>query len=470
VALFHLDEFETALEAFQKGRELRPTLAAFDTWIRKCRAEIDGGCGRRFACCAKGSLAVFGCCGLKRAGTSKQGFSTDLKRTQTDPTGELEEIKPPSPPKHTGPPKITIVHEPAPATASKPAAAKAASSAAAPSSSAAAKAAGKAAASSSSSGGEEESAPLAPAAGAAAPHKIRWVVGWTPGARPVAQAVRYDAGVSTERAPPSTNQPQPPNPKPPPPRHQWYQVGDKMVVDVFAKALTPDRFRAAFTDSRLTLTVLRDPSAPAPAAAAAASDGSAGDAAAAEGDAAAEGKADGPEWELDVELFGGVNAAACKFEILRTKVEVTLPKTEPGKAWPSLERSAAPALAMPAVGSGGGSGSGGGAAAPVAAAPAAAAGPPRVYPTSHVKGPKDWSAIETEVKEMESKGELEDGDPLNSFFKKIFSQGDEDTRRAMMKSFVESNGTVLSTNWDEVGKKKVECTPPDGMEVKKWGA
>ncbi len=38
----------------------------------------------------------------------------------------------------------------------------------------------------------------------------------------------------------------------------------------------------------------------------------------------------------------------------------------------------------------------------------------------------------------------------------------------MMKSFVESNGTVLSTNWDEVGGKKVECTPPDGMVVRKW--
>ena len=39
----------------------------------------------------------------------------------------------------------------------------------------------------------------------------------------------------------------------------------------------------------------------------------------------------------------------------------------------------------------------------------------------------------------------------------------------MMKSFQESNGTVLSTNWDEVGKKPVECTPPEGMVVKKWG-
>lgn len=33
---------------------------------------------------------------------------------------------------------------------------------------------------------------------------------------------------------------------------------------------------------------------------------------------------------------------------------------------------------------------------------------------------------------------------------------------------VESNGTVLSTNWKEVGSKKVEGSAPDGMEMRKW--
>lgn len=33
---------------------------------------------------------------------------------------------------------------------------------------------------------------------------------------------------------------------------------------------------------------------------------------------------------------------------------------------------------------------------------------------------------------------------------------------------MESGGTVLSTNWKEVAKQKVDVKPPDGMEFKKW--
>ena len=38
----------------------------------------------------------------------------------------------------------------------------------------------------------------------------------------------------------------------------------------------------------------------------------------------------------------------------------------------------------------------------------------------------------------------------------------------MNKSFVESNGTVLSTNWNEVKTKPVKMEPPDGVEYKKY--
>lgn len=33
---------------------------------------------------------------------------------------------------------------------------------------------------------------------------------------------------------------------------------------------------------------------------------------------------------------------------------------------------------------------------------------------------------------------------------------------------MESGGTVLSTNWSDVGKRKVEINPPDDMEWKQY--
>ncbi len=49
---------------------------------------------------------------------------------------------------------------------------------------------------------------------------------------------------------------------------------------------------------------------------------------------------------------------------------------------------------------------------------------------------------------------------------KIFRDADDDTRKAMMKSYSESGGTVLSTNWNEISQKRTEVKPPDGMEYK----
>jgi suppressor of G2 allele of SKP1 len=39
----------------------------------------------------------------------------------------------------------------------------------------------------------------------------------------------------------------------------------------------------------------------------------------------------------------------------------------------------------------------------------------------------------------------------------------------MIKSFTESGGTTLSTNWAEVGSKRVPVQPPEGMEERKVG-
>jgi len=45
----------------------------------------------------------------------------------------------------------------------------------------------------------------------------------------------------------------------------------------------------------------------------------------------------------------------------------------------------------------------------------------------------------------------------------------QETRRAMTKSFQESGGTCLSTNWKEVSKTdyKSQIVPPKGLEVYK---
>ncbi|KAL5612928.1 hypothetical protein BROUX41_003995 [Berkeleyomyces rouxiae] len=83
------------------------------------------------------------------------------------------------------------------------------------------------------------------------------------------------------------------------------------------------------------------------------------------------------------------------------------------------------------------------------------------YPTSSKKGPVNWDKL------AQDEGD-DDGRDINQFFKKLYSDSSEDQRRAMMKSFVESNGTALSTNWTEVKDHTVETKAPDGVDVKPW--
>lgn len=76
---------------------------------------------------------------------------------------------------------------------------------------------------------------------------------------------------------------------------------------------------------------------------------------------------------------------------------------------------------------------------------------------------KNWDAI---IDEFEKEEEQSQG--VNELFKQIYESGNEEVRRAMNKSFQESGGTVLSTNWANVAEKKVEPKPPsanDGQPV-----
>ncbi|XP_004708025.1 protein SGT1 homolog [Echinops telfairi] len=81
---------------------------------------------------------------------------------------------------------------------------------------------------------------------------------------------------------------------------------------------------------------------------------------------------------------------------------------------------------------------------------------------------RNWDKLVGEIKEEEKNEKLEGDAALNKLFQQIYSDGSDEVKRAMNKSFMESGGTVLSTNWSDVGKRKVEINPPDDMEWKKY--
>lgn len=100
---------------------------------------------------------------------------------------------------------------------------------------------------------------------------------------------------------------------------------------------------------------------------------------------------------------------------------------------------------------------------PAASAPAAASTSASTPAQSHpirTKQPKNWDKLED--------SDDEDGKDVDHFFKALYATATPDQQRAMMKSFIESNGTSLSTDWSDVGKRKVDVVPPEGVEAKKW--
>ncbi|SBT34278.1 calcyclin binding protein, putative [Plasmodium ovale wallikeri] len=66
------------------------------------------------------------------------------------------------------------------------------------------------------------------------------------------------------------------------------------------------------------------------------------------------------------------------------------------------------------------------------------------------KSTQEWDNLTKTLKEED------EGESIDHFFRKIYKDGDDDTRRAMIKSFQTSHGTVLSTNWKDVKNKNYE--------------
>ena len=179
---------------------------------------------------------------------------------------------------------------------------------------------------------------------------------------------------------------------------------------------------------------------------------------------------DGTELEVSIKLPEGKEYqysasplfARCKqpeglaLTVKSMKVEVTLQKELEGFSWPSVQAPTDPTATVATT------------MAPAAAAASSTAengdaqpvkGHGLAFPNS--KG-KDWSKVDIDIDPDE------DLDPSKKFFKQIYTHCSEDQRRAIMKSYTESGGTVLSTNWEDVGDREVKASPPKGMEERKW--
>ncbi|KAL7107025.1 hypothetical protein ACP275_06G028000 [Erythranthe tilingii] len=196
-------------------------------------------------------------------------------------------------------------------------------------------------------------------------------------------------------------------------RHEFYQKPEEVVVTIFAKGIPANSVVVDFGEQILSVTIeLPDEEA----------------------------------YHFQPRLFGKIIPMKCRYEVMSTKIEIRLVKADTIH-WTSLEYSKDVVFVQKAV------------------VPSGKQKP--TYPSSKPNR-VDWDKLEAEVKKEEKDEKLDGDAALNKFFRDIYKDADEDTRRAMSKSFVESNGTVLSTNWKEVGLKKVEGSPPDGMDLKKW--
>ncbi|KAJ3291665.1 Cochaperone protein [Borealophlyctis nickersoniae] len=193
-------------------------------------------------------------------------------------------------------------------------------------------------------------------------------------------------------------------------RHEWFQTDSFVTITVFIKNVDPSSVSLTFTNRAVSVTV-KLPS--------------------------------GSDYMLELDpLAHEIIPGESKYSVLGTKVEIKCKKAVQGVKWGTLE---------------------GAEQGPVAMVAGANAADKPTYPSS-AKKKLDWNALEKTVEQEKPEGEQ----ALNALFQQIYRDANDDVRRAMMKSYVESNGTCLSTNWEEVGKKKVETSAPDGMVAKKF--
>jgi len=194
-------------------------------------------------------------------------------------------------------------------------------------------------------------------------------------------------------------------------RHEWFQTATHVTITVFIKGAKKEQVSINFGKKTLEVSIKLPTQS---------------------------------EYVLDLDLADEIVPEESKYEILSTKIEIKLKKSSSSK-WLSLEDTGDKVQSW--------------------TAPSETKSAKVEYPTSSKHGPKNWDKLaDTELGEDKLEGDA----ALNKVFQDIYKGASDDQRRAMMKSFQESGGTVLSTNWSEVGSGYVKGSPPKGMEMKEW--
>ncbi|KAJ5442044.1 hypothetical protein N7445_005051 [Penicillium cf. griseofulvum] len=203
-------------------------------------------------------------------------------------------------------------------------------------------------------------------------------------------------------------------------RHEWYQSQDSVVVTLYVKGIPMESVSGQMGENSISVYF------PLPSGA-------------------------GHNFTLDP-LYAPINHAESKVSVKGTKIEITLRKKTAGQKWSALKGSATNPTEITDR--------------PAEQKVPATSGPS--YPTSSRHGTKDWDKLASSLTGKKSNdkavdgGDVSDdegGDAVDGFFKKLYAGADPETRRAMIKSYTESQGTALSTNWSEVAKGKVEAHP-----------
>lgn len=207
-------------------------------------------------------------------------------------------------------------------------------------------------------------------------------------------------------------------------KHDWYQSNETVTITLLAKGVPKDSAKIEIEKDTLFISF------------------------------PVSGSSSDYSFSIDP-LYQSIDPEQSSYRVTPNKVEITLKKAKAGVKWHDLETERTVDQAerdTPAIPS------------HVLSSKAARDSAP-VYPTSSKTGAKNWDKLAFE--DLDDKDEME-GDETSHFFKKLYKDAGPEQQRAMMKSYSESGGTVLSTDWSNVGGSTVVPQPPDGMEAKKY--